>query len=298
MYYIGLVVLGLIVGFLSGLFGIGGGFFLVPMLNAVFNIPYNIAVGSSLCQMVGTSTAAAIKHHDYGHVDYKLAICLLAGSIGGAEVGARILMKLHGMGNILLFGHSTNLMSFCIDIIFILLLLTVGIVMFIESKQATQREARGGVVDTDISQKLRTIKIWPSISFPVSRINSISIWCAVALGFFVGALSGLLGIGGGFIMSPSLIYLIGIPTNVAIGTDLFQIIFTSGYGAITHFTKNNVDFVLVGCILCGSLVGSQFGAKLHKKMRGAHVRYYFSLIVLSVVTVILAKFIYSFIHSN
>ena len=94
-------------------------------------------------------------------------------------------------------------------------------------------------------------------------------------------------------MSPSLIYLIGIPTNIAIGTDLFQIIFTSGYGAITHFTKKNVDFMLVGCILCGSLVGSQFGAALHKKMRGAHVRYYFSLLVLAVVVVILIKFVCS-----
>ena len=136
------------------------------------------------------------------------------------------------------------------------------------------------------------MRLWPVISLPVSGIKSISLWCVVILGFGVGVLSGLLGIGGGFIMCPSLIYLFGIPTNVAVGTDLFQIIFTSGYGGLTHFIKGNVDLVLVGCMLCGSLAGSQIGAVLHKRMRGAHVRYYFSLIVLAVVVVILAKFVF------
>jgi len=292
MYYVGLVVLGFVVGVLSGLFGIGGGFFLVPMLNAVFNIPYNVAIGSSLCQMVGTSIAASVKHHDYGNIDYKLAIWLLAGSIIGAETGARILMWLHGMGDIVIRGHSVSVMSVCVDIIFIILLLTVGIVMFIESKEAIQRAPRGGVVESKISQRIRNMGIPPAISLPVSRIKSISLWCAVVLGFGVGVLSGLLGVGGGFIMGPLLIYLLGIPTNVAIGTDLFQIIFTSGYGAASHFVKGNIDFLLVGCILAGSLAGSHFGAVLHKRMRGARIRYYFSLIVLAVVIVILAKFVF------
>ncbi len=292
MYYAGLVILGFVVGVLSGLFGIGGGFFLVPMLNAVFNVPYNIAIGSSLCQMVGTSIAASVKHHDYGHIDYKLAIWLLAGSIIGAETGARILMWLHGMGDIVIRGHSVSIMYLWVNIIFVVLLLVVGIVMFFESSQATRREPRGGVVKSKISQTIRNTGIRPKISFPISGIKSFSIWSVVALGFGVGVLSGLLGIGGGFIMSPSLIYLFGIPTNVAIGTDLFQIIFTSGYGAASHFVKGNIDFVLVGCILAGSLGGSHLGAVLHKRMRGAHVRYYFSLIVLAVVIVILVKFVF------
>jgi len=292
-YYAGLVVLGFVVGIFSGLFGIGGGFFLVPMLNVVFNIPYNIAIGSSLCQMVGTSIAACVKHHDYGHIDYKLAIWLLAGSVVGAEIGARILMWLHGMGNIMIRGHSLSIMSVCVDVIFIVLLLTVGIVMFVESKEATQREPRGGVVKTVFSEKIRNIRISPMTSLPISRISSISVWFIMVLGLGVGVLSGLLGIGGGFIMSPSLIYLLGIPTNVAIGTGLFQIIFTSGYGGLTHFLKNNVNFKIVFCILGGSLIGSQLGAVLHKRMRGAHVRYYFSLMVLAVVATIVIKFIYS-----
>ena len=293
MYYAGLVILGFVVGILSGLFGIGGGFFLVPMLNAVFNIPYNVAIGSSLCQMVGTSIAASLKHHDYGHIDYKLAVWLLAGSLGGAEVGAQILVWLHGMGDVIIRGHSISLMYLWVNIIFVVLLLVVGVVMFIESSQASRRGPRGGVVESKISQTIRNLGIPPAISLSVSGIKSISIWYAVILGFGVGVLSGLLGIGGGFIMSPALIYLLGIPTNIAIGTDLFQIIFTSGYGATTHFLKGNVDFRLVACILCGSLVGSQLGAILHKRMRGAHIRYYFSLLTLAVVVVILIKFVYS-----
>ena len=94
-------------------------------------------------------------------------------------------------------------------------------------------------------------------------------------------------------MTPALIYLIGISTNIAIGTDLFQIIFISGYGALSHLIKGNIDFTLVICILCGSLIGSNIGAVLHKKMRGAHIRYYFSLLALAVVAVILIKFVYS-----
>jgi uncharacterized membrane protein YfcA len=292
LYYAGLVILGFAVGVLSGLFGIGGGFFLVPMLNAVFSIPCNVAIGSSLCQMVGTSIAASVKHHDYGHIDYKLAIWLLAGSIVGAEVGAQVLMWLHSMGNVIIHNHFISIMDLWVNIIFVVLLLMVGIVMFIESSQATLREPRGGVVESKISQTIRNVGIPPKISFPISGIKSFSIWSVVALGFGVGVLSGLLGIGGGFVVSPALIYLFGIPTNIAVGTGLFQIIFTSGYGSISHFIKGNIDFLLVGCILCGSLVGSGVGARLHKKMRGAHVRYYFSLIVLAVVVVILIKFLF------
>lgn len=291
-YYIGLVVLGFVIGVLSGLFGIGGGFFLVPMLNAVFNIPYNVAIGSSLCQMVGTSVAASIKHHDYGHIDYKLVIWLLAGSVAGAEVGVQVLMWLHKMRDMVICGHSVSVMSFYVDIIFVSLLLTVGIAMFIESSQATRREPRGGVVETIISQKIRNIKMLPKITLPVSGISSISIWIILALGFVVGVLSGLLGIGGGFVVSPALIYLFGIPTNIAVGTGLFQIIFTAGYGSISHFIKGNIDFLLVGCILAGSLVGSGMGAALHKRMRGAYIRYYFSLIVLTVMIVIMVKFVF------
>ena len=289
---IGFTGIGFVIGVLSGLFGVGGGFLLVPLLNVVFNIPYNIAIGSSLLQMVGTATASTLKHRGYGHIDYKLAGFILIGSIVGVELGARVLMWLKKIGTIMIHGTSINKMDLWINIVYVILLSLVGISMFLESKKAKKREPRGGVVDTIFSQKIQNVKIPPLISLPISNIEYISIYYLIVLGFGVGIFSGLLGIGGAFILNPILIYLIGVPTSVAIGTSLFQTIFVSGYGALTHFFKGNVDFVLVACILTGSIIGSQLGARIHNNIRGAHVRYYFSLLIFFTAGIILIKLLF------
>jgi len=290
---IGFIGTGFVIGMLSGLFGVGGGFLLVPLLNVVFSVPYNIAIGSSLLQMVGTSTASTLKHRGYGHIDYKLAGFILMGSMIGVESGAQTLMWLKSVGIIMIHGSLISKMDLWINIVYIILLSLVGISMFLESKKAKKRAPRGGVVDTIFSQKIQNVKIPPLISLPISNIEYISIYYLIALGFGVGILSGLLGIGGAFIMNPALIYLFGVPTSIAIGTSLFQTIFVSGYGAITHFFKGNVDFALVACILVGSLVGSQLGAKIHNRLRGAYVRYYFSLVIFIATGIVLFKFLFS-----
>jgi len=290
---IGFIGTGFVIGILSGLFGVGGGFLLVPLLNVVFNVPYNIAIGSSLLQMVGTSTASTLKHRGYGHIDYKLAGFILMGSVVGVELGARVLMRLKNLGTITINASTISIMDFWINIIYIILLSLVGISMFLESKKAKKRAPRGGVVDTIFSQKIQNAKIPPLTSLPISNIEYISVCYLVALGFGVGILSGLLGIGGAFILNPILIYLIGVSTSVAIGTSLFQTIFVSGYGALTHFFKGNVDFVLVACILTGSIIGSQLGARIHNNIRGAHVRYYFSLVIFIAIGIVLFKFLFS-----
>lgn len=290
--YISFAGIGFITGVLSGLFGVGGGFLLVPLLNVVFNVPYNIAIGSSLLQMVGTATASTLKHRGYGHIDYKLAGFILIGSIIGAEFGARILMWLKSVGTIMIHGSTISKMDLWINIIYIALLSLVGISMFLESRKAKKRVPRGGVVDTAFSQKIRNVKIPPITSLPISNIEYISVCYLVVLGFGVGILSGLLGIGGAFILNPALIYLIGVSTSVAIGTSLFQTIFVSGYGGLTHFFKGNVDFALVACVLVGSLVGSQLGAKIHNRLRGAYIRYYFSLVIFIAAGIVLFKFLF------
>jgi len=290
---IGFTGTGFIIGILSGLFGVGGGFLLVPLLNIIFNVPYNIAIGSSLLQMVGTSAASSLKHRGYGNIDYKLAGFAVIGSIVGVELGARLLMRLKNLGTITINASNISTMDFWISIIYIILLSLVGISMFLESKKAKKRAPQGGIVESVISQKIRNIKIPPIISLPTSKIESISIWTLIFIGFGVGILSGLLGVGGGFIISPALIYLIGIPTSLAIGTGLFQIMFTSAYGAITHLLKGNIDFKLVACILTGSIIGSQLGARIHNNIRGAHVRYYFSLLIFFAAGLILIKFLFT-----
>ena len=290
---IGFIGTGFVIGILSGLFGVGGGFLLVPLLNVVFNVPYNIAIGSSLLQMVGTSTASTLKHRGYSHIDYKLAGFILMGSIIGVELGARVLMRLKNLGTININASTISIMDFWINIIYIILLSLVGISMFLESKKAKKRAPRGGVVDTIFSQKIQNAKIPPLISLPISNIEYISICYLIVLGFVAGIFSGLLGIGGAFIINPALIYLIGIPTSVAIGTSLFQTIFVSGYGALTHFFRGNVDFTLVACVLVGSLIGSQLGSKIHNRLRGAYIRYYFSLVIFIAIGIVLFKFLFS-----
>ncbi len=289
--FLSLIGLGMGIGVLSGLFGVGGGFLLVPMLNVLFNIPYNIAVGSSLCQMIGTSTAATLKHRGYGHIDYKLAASVLLGAVVGTELGARLLMWLKGLGTVIIHTSSISKMYLWVNIVYMILLCFVGISMFLESRKARKRPPRGGVVETRFSQRIQKIKIPPIISLPISKVDFIPLWSLIGLGFAVGMFSGLLGIGGGFVMTPSLIYLFGVPTSVAIGTSLFQMIFTSGYGSLTHFLKGNIDFRLVACILSGSLIGSQLGSMLNKKLRGAHIRYYFSWVIFIAVGIILVKFL-------
>lgn len=286
-----LIGLGMGIGVFSGLFGVGGGFLLVPMLNVLFNIPYNIAVGSSLCQMIGTSTAATLKHRGYGHIDYKLAASVLLGAVVGTELGARLLMWLKGLGTVVVHTSSISKMYLWVNIVYMILLCFVGISMFLESRKARKRPPRGGVVETRFSQRIQKIKIPPIISLPISKIDSIPLWSLIGLGFVVGMFSGLLGIGGGFVMGPSLIYLFGVPTSMAVGTSLFQMIFTSGYGSLTHFFKGNIDFRLVAYILSGSLVGSQLGSMLNKKLRGAHIRYYFSWVIFIAIGIILVKFL-------
>ena len=290
---IGLIGTGFIIGILSGLFGVGGGFLLVPLLNIIFNVPYNIAIGSSLLQMVGTSAAGSLKHRSYGNIDYKLAGFVVIGSVIGVELGARALMRLKNLDTITINSSIISMMDFWISVIYIVLLPLVGISMFLESKKAKKRTPQGGLVESLISQKTHNIKIPPIISLPTSKIENISIWNLIFIGFGVGILSGLLGVGGGFIISPILIYIIGVPTSVAIGTGLFQIIFTSAYGAITHLLKGNIDFKLVAYILTGSIIGSQLGARIHNNIRGAYVRYYFSLLIFFAAGIILIKFLFS-----
>jgi len=294
----GLIGLGFLIGVLSGLFGVGGGFLITPMLNAVFGIPYNFAVGSGLFQMIATSGAATIRHRKYGQVDCKLAIFLVLGSLPGAEIGAQILRYLKGLGFVNINGRSFDLMYIWMTVIYILFLIPIGVFMFKEGK-SSMKKVKEGIITGDevelnrICYMLRSIKVYPYIRCPVSGLDRISLWVPFSVGLVMGILSGLLGVGGGVILVPVLIYFLGLPTKVVVGTSLFQMIFTAGYGGLTHLLKGNVDFILVILILAGSLTGSQLGAFLNKKMKKSSLRYYFSWIVFVAIFVIVVKFLWN-----
>lgn len=284
-----ILVLGVAVGFLSGFFGVGGGFIMTPMLNILFGIPYSIAAGTSLGQMLGTSIFATAKHRGLGNVDVKLGLCMLGGAWLGVEGGARALELLERTKPIAVAGHQVNELDLFVPITFLVLLVSIGTVTLRESSSARKRPPRGGLVETRIAGWVRRARISPAVSLRGSGIESISLWILLAIGLATGFLSGFLGVGGAFVLMPALIYVIGVPTSVAIGTGLFQTIFVAAFGCFSHALKQNVDPILVSLLLAGSILGAQIGAPLTKKVRGAEIRYWFSLVLYAAGLAVLIK---------
>lgn len=290
-----LVLFGLVVGVLGGFFGVGGGFLMVPMLNVVFGIPYNIAVGSDLGQMCGMSTAASVRHMRFGNIDFKLGFLMIAGTALGVEAGATILEALKHSGEVVINGHPVSLMTLIMSLVYTALLIFLGTAMISESRRTLKRTAGkadlggGESSASPIALRLRTIKLWPMVSLPASGISSISLWVIVIIGFLTGFLSGMLGVGGGFIRMPALVYILGCPTVVAVGTDLFEIMFSSGYGVFTHALKGNVHLVLVLALLAGTTIGAQIGASYTRKAGGPWVRFGFGCLAFVGVAMVIFK---------
>lgn len=277
---VAVALLGLLVGALAGLVGVGGGFLLTPMLNVLFRIPYNIAVGSSLCQMIGLSTSATLRHARLGNVDTRLALLMMPAAAGGVEAGACLLNWLKHSGTVTINGREIETISLVMNAAFIILPLLIGACMLREAWRARTRDPEApdaAEPHTAWAHCLRQVQLPPFVSFPVSGIERISVWIILGLAACVGFMSGLLGVGGGFIMMPAMIYLLGIPTRVAVGTDLLQVIFASTVGTLTHSFKGNVDLLLACALLVGSTVGSQIGASLTGKIGGPRVRMIFAV---------------------
>jgi uncharacterized protein len=275
-----LALFGLLIGALGGFFGVGGGFLMVPLLNAVFGIPYNIAVGSDLGQMCGMSAAATVRHMRFGNIDFRLGVLMIAGTASGVEVGAQVLEALKHVGKMAILGHSVDSLTVIMSLVYAALLIFLGQAMVRESLR-TMRRASGRTQLTAEAPaspavlRLRTANLWPMVSLPASGIERVSLWVILAIGFATGFLSGMLGVGGGFIRMPALVYILGCPTVVAVGTDLFEIMFSSAYGVATHAFKGNVHLVLVIALLMGTTIGAQLGASFTRKAGGPWVRFWF-----------------------
>jgi hypothetical protein len=289
-----LALFGLIIGAMGGFFGVGGGFLMVPLLNAVFGIPYNVAVGSDLGQMTGMATAATVRHVRFGNIDFKLGILMIAGTAAGVEFGASILEVLKHAGKIAILGREIEVMSLVMSLVYAALLIFLGQAMIRESMRTIRRisgrvEASTEAPVSPVALKLRTFKMWPMVSLPASGIESISLWIILVIGFLTGLLSGMLGVGGGFIRMPALVYILGCPTVVAVGTDLFEIMFSSGYGVMSHSFKGNVHLVLVLALLIGTTVGAQLGASYTRKAGGPWVRFCFGCLAFLGVFMVIVK---------
>lgn len=267
-----LLAMGAAVGFLSGMFGVGGGFLITPLL-IFYNIPPAIAVATGANQVVASSFSGALSHVKKGTLDFKLGTVLLAGGIVGATVGIYVFSLLRQLGQLDLF----------ISLLYVVLLGIVGGLMLVESVRAIRRTRDGAAPTLKKPGQHNWIHRLPlKMRFRTSKLF-VSVIPVLGLGAGIGFLSSIMGVGGGFIMVPALIYLLKVPTNVVIGTSLFQIIFVAAYTTIIHATANQtVDVVLAFMLMVGGVAGAQYGAKVGQRLRGEQLRALLALLVLAV----------------
>ena len=267
-----LLGLGGLVGFLSGMFGVGGGFLMTPLLIFV-GIPPTVAVASEANQILASSISGGMAHFQKRGVDIRMGCVLLAGGLLGSAVGVQLYAVMREIGQI----------DLMISLCYVVFLGVIGLLMMIESIRAIHARQIGRPIPARRPGQHNWIHGLPfKMRFKVSHLYT-SIIPPILIGFFVGILAAIMGVGGGFIMVPAMIYLLRMPTNVVIGTSLFQIIFVSAAVTIMHAVKNQtVDVVLATILIIGGVVGAQIGAGLGQKLRGEQLRALLALIVLGV----------------
>ena len=264
--------MGAAVGFLSGMFGVGGGFLITPLL-IFYNIPPVVAVATGANQVVASSVSGALSHFRRGTLDVKLGTVLLIGGLVGATVGIWIFSLLRSLGQLDLF----------ISLLYVVFLGTVGGLMLLESLNAMRRARRNETVTLKKPGQHSWVHRLPlKMRFKKSKIY-LSVIPIIALGFAIGILTSVMGVGGGFIMVPAMIYLLRIPTNVVVGTSLFQIIFVTAYTTVVQATTNySVDIVLAFILMVAGVVGAQYGVRVGQKLRGEQLRALLGLLILAV----------------
>jgi hypothetical protein len=282
-----LISIGFVIGILGGFFGVGGGFLAGPFMLWA-GVPFNFMVGTDLAHIMGKSIVGFRRHRALGQVDIKLGIIMIIGTVIGTEIGAQIIEYLERHESIDLVLGTT----------YVVVLFAIGSFTLYESLRTIRKEKSGAGAGsggefgiTKFAKKVREMKIPPMMSFPASGIEAISMWHILAVGVFAGFITGLLGVGGGFIRMPLFVYYLGIPTHVAVGTDLFEIIFSAGYGTLTHAVKGNVDVIMALVMQTGAAVGAQIGSVSTKFFSGPRIRLFFSIMpFIGVILILLELF--------
>ncbi len=265
-----LLAMGGAVGFLSGMFGVGGGFLITPLL-IFYNIPPAIAVATGANQVVASSISGALFHFKRGSLDVKLGTVLLAGGIVGSSLGAYVFSLLRQIGQLDLF----------ISLLYVALLGTVGGLMLVESVRAI-RQSAAGTTPARAGHHNWIHRLPLKMRFRASKLF-VSVIPVLGIGAIIGFLASIMGVGGGFIMVPALIYLLKVPTNVVVGTSLFQIVFVAAYTTVVHSATNQtVDIVLAFFLMVGGVIGAQYGARAGQKLKGEQLRALLALLVIAV----------------
>ncbi len=279
------VGLGLLVGLLSGLFGVGGGFLMTPLLMMI-GIPPTVAAATDANQIVAASASGTLAHWRLGNVDFKMGLLLLVGGFTGGALGVHVIKVLRATGGA----------DFLIKMTYVIMLGVVGTFMFFESLNALKKQkAQANLSEAELAaaeekKKAKAAKAKKGmlsslpfqIHFEKSGVTHSAI-LPVGLGIFVGVLAAIMGVGGGFLMVPVMIYLLRMPMHVVVGTSLFQIMFTCVEVTFLQAYQNHtVDIVLAILLLAGSTIGAQIGTKLGKKLHGDQLKILLAIIVLGV----------------
>ncbi|MBU75090.1 MAG: permease [Rhodospirillaceae bacterium] len=270
--HIGVIIgLGGGVGFLSGLFGVGGGFLMTPLL-IFFGIPPAVAVSTEANQIVASSVSGVLAHMRRGNVDFKMGGILMAGGVIGSSLGVMLFKYLQSIGQI----------DLVIQLSYVVFLGIIGTLMLTESVRTIIRSKQPGGMRRKLHQHNWFHGLPLKMRFRRSKLY-ISAIPPLLIGAFVGILAAIMGVGGGFIMVPAMIYLLGMPTAVVVGTSLFQIIFvTANVTLLQSIQTQTVDFVLAGLLLFGAVIGAQFGSRFGARLRGEQLRGLLALMVLAV----------------
>ena len=270
--HIGVIIgLGGGVGFLSGLFGVGGGFLMTPLL-IFFGIPPAVAVSTEANQIVASSVSGVLAHMRRGNVDFKMGGILMAGGVVGSSLGVVLFKFLQSIGQI----------DLVIQMSYVVFLGIIGALMLTESLRTIIRSRKSGGVRRKLHQHNRFHGLPLKMRFRRSKLY-ISAIPPLVIGALVGVLAAIMGVGGGFIMVPAMIYLLGMPTAVVVGTSLFQIIFvTANVTLLQSIQTQTVDFMLAGLLLLGAVIGAQFGSRFGARLRGEQLRGLLALVVLAV----------------
>jgi Predicted permeases len=294
IFWPGLVVLGLGVGIIGGFFGMGGAWMVTPGLN-LLGFPMAFAIGTDIAHMAGKSLVSTLRHGKFGNVDYKLGIIMIFGTVAGFEVGAQMVMWLERLGNV----------TVVVRWIYVVLLAFIAWMVFYDMYKRIQKDKANKAAGKDVSSmstgvtwadSLQKFKVPPMVHLKVAGIYC-SFWLPVFVSFLTGWLAGILGIGGGLIRMPALIYFIGCPTHVAVGTDLFEVMISGLYGAGTYTYKGRTELVAAIIMLVGASVGAQIGAVATKYVKGYGIRVAFGLCVIGCLVSILMRLVQPYVPS-
>jgi len=275
IWHLGLALLGLVTGVMTGLLGIGGGFLITPALNILFGLAYPLAVGTSLVQIMAATLLSTVGHWRRRNVDLKLGLLMAAGGLIGAELGVRLLQVINAAAPVTINGRPHQLVDLVLNSCYLVLL--AGVAVFILRESLT---SGAGEPDTALAGRLRNWAVWPLVAFPASGIERITLWVPGVISLAVGCLAGLLGIGGGFVGLPLMIYLIGLPTRLAVGTSTLQVFIASAYGGLRHSQLGHTDWPVAFCLILGALAGVRIGVKLCARADANTTRKCFAVLLL------------------